>query len=302
MKRAFLFGLVVCSLALSGLHAQTMSREEEIVRNAYAKLSLMCEVGVLTENIIFLEGGDRLSQQQIDRKMTEAIPTYDLSNFQVGDLTSLKDQPLGNFVSLPSEGQRVLRISGEAISYTDPPHRESDPVMHWGIVKVHWTNPNKHDFPDMRTPISQLLTWSLQEIKGPGSPPQPMQTLTYTRYAAFTVNATFRNESTGPYKALFLFGTYGKGKEQILAYDLMSGEHDNVGLGNILTEHGYPEAFLQSRLRENPVIASWIRANEMPASSCNAVKVDLCCSKGRCGISETDLNKDLSAPIPVAQK
>jgi hypothetical protein len=146
--------------------------------------------------------------------------------------------------------------------------------------------------------MSQLRTSYLQEFPAPGSPPGPMQTVTYTRYAAVTVNATFQGESTGPYKVIFLFGTYGQGKEQIQVYDLMSGEHDNVGLGNLLTEHGYPEAFLQSRLRDNLIIAGWIRTNEMPALSCSAVKADLCCSKGRCGISETDLNRDLSGPFP----
>jgi len=83
MKR-LLAGLVVVCTSLPILHAQTMSREEEFVRNSYAKVSLMCAVGVLTENIAFAQDHE-MSRAEIDRKLTAATPTYDLSNFEVGD-------------------------------------------------------------------------------------------------------------------------------------------------------------------------------------------------------------------------
>jgi hypothetical protein len=263
----------------------------------------MCAVGVLTEDIAFAfaRNEHQLSQLEIDHKIAEAMPAYDLSNFEVGDLATVKDQSLGDFVSLPSDGQRVLRIRGAGITYKDPPQRASDPVFHWGKLSVHWTNPDRRNFPDPRELMSEFKTGAIQEYKGPGLLPEPLQTLTYTRYAAFTVNATFQGESTGPYKAIFIFGTYGHGKEYILPFDLLSGDHDNVGLANLLADPDYPEGFLRTRLRENPVIANWVRANEMPASSCGSVADQICCSHGRCGISQADLNRELAVPLPAPE-
>ena len=146
--------------------------------------------------------------------------------------------------------------------------------------------------------MSDFQTGTLQEIRGPDLPLGPAQTVIYNRYAAFTVNASFQGESTGPHKAFFIFGAYGHGRESIIACDPITGEHDNVGLSDLLAEPDYPEGFLRGKLRENPEIADWVRSNEMPASSCGSPTGKVCCSRGRCGISEADLNRDLATPLP----
>lgn len=59
----------------------------------------------------------------------------------------------------------------------------------------------------------------------------------------------------------------------------------------------YPGAFLSSDVRDVPVVATWVRSHEMATSAC-AVAGELCCSRGHCGISESDLNRELAAPLP----
>jgi hypothetical protein len=299
MKRVFSLVLVVLSFTFLTLSdsAQTMSHEEEVVRNTYAKLTLLCAVDVLTKNIALSRGDrDKVSQAEIDNKLAAALPTYDLSDFQIGDLSSIGNRPLSDFESVPAEGRHILRISGTAYTYADY-SSVYDPVTHWAGMHVKWEDAHSVNAAPLQ-PMSELGTASVQEIPQSGSKPEPLKRVVYTRYAAYTVNATYQRESTGPYKAFFLFGSDDHGKGYIAAFDLISGEHDNVGLGNMLAEPGYPTGFLQSRLREHPVIANWIRANEMPASSCASVTGDVCCSRGRCGVSQTDLNRELAAPLP----
>jgi hypothetical protein len=299
MNRVFSFELVVLCFTLLNLSssAQTMSHEEEVVRNTYAKLALLCAVDVLTKNIAMASfDGDKVSQTEIDRKMAAALPNYDISNFQIGDLSSVGDRPLSDFESVPVPGQRILRISGTAYTYADH-SSATEPVTHWAGLRVSWRDAHPADAAALQ-PMSEVGMAYVQEIAKPGSNPAPIKRVVYTRYAAYTVNATYQGESTGRYNAFFLFGSDDHGKAYIAAYDQISGAHDNVGLGNMLAEPGYPEGFLQSRLRENPVIANWIRRNEMPASSCTLVTGDVCCSQGRCGISQTDLNRDLATPLP----
>lgn len=294
---AFLVAVFSC---LSLIHAQTMSHEEEIVRNSYAKLTLMCEIGALTDSIVFPADGAKLSEADIDLKVAESRPIYELSNFQVGDLSTIKDRPVTDFESRPADGQRILRIRGKGITYSDPASWTSNTsaVMHWDTVSMRWQKPDPHDLLDPRIRMSLFQTASVQELKADGSPPSPPKKVTYTRYAAFTVNASFQGESTGFYSAFFVFGADADGKQYLEAYDAISGEHDNVSLSSILSEPGYPEGFLRGSLREHPAIASWIRVNEVAASSCILAKENLCCSKGRCGISTEDFNRDLSTPLP----
>jgi len=121
--------------------------------------------------------------------------------------------------------------------------------------------------------------------------------VTYTRYAAFTVDASFQGKSTGPHKAIFFFGKDDKGKEAVAQNDLLSAP---MALWDVPQRPAYPAGLLQSRMREMPVVANWVRANEMPAANCaSSPKGDLCCTHDRCGISETDLNRDLAAKLPT---
>lgn len=187
MKRAFSFVLVVScftSLTLS-TSAQTMSHDEEVVRNTYAKLTLLCAIDVLTENIA-MAGGEvaKVSQPEIDNKMAAALPTYDISNFQIGDLSSIGKRPLSDFESVPTAGQRILRISGTAYTYVDH-SSASEPLTHWAGIHVNWEDAHPANAA-LLEPMSKFGTAYVQEFANPGSKPTPLRTVVYTRYAAYT--------------------------------------------------------------------------------------------------------------------
>lgn len=143
----------------------------------------------------------------------------------------------------------------------------------------------------MARPVSKVI-----EIASPYWSSLPV---TFTRYAAFTVDASLDGKSSGPHKALYLFGTDSKGKEFVAEQDLITGGHS--GMWQLLITPNYPAGFLQSALRNTPAVSAWIRSNEMPASSCDATKHNVCCLHGRCGISQTDINRDLATPLPLSK-
>ncbi len=91
------------------------------------------------------------------------------------------------------------------------------------------------------------------------------------------------------------FGHDVSGKEVITPEDPL----DDTGiLYHIQDGPAYPGAFLSSNVRDVPVVAAWVRSHEMPSKSCGGAARTLCCAGGRCGLSQTDLNNDLSLPLP----
>ena len=139
----------------------------------------------------------------------------------------------------------------------------------------------------------QILSLSVSEAIKKFTPDLFDAQATYTRYAAFTVNATFQGKSTGPHKAIFFFGKDSDGNDVVTPNDLISG---TSAMWSALKNSYYPTGLLQSRLRGTPAVNDWVRANEVPAESCSTKAGDVCCSRGKCGLSQADVNRDLSTP------
>lgn len=267
-------------------NAQSMSHEEEFVRNSYAKLSFMCELVPVTQ-AAFRDHShkDKTDVATLDTAIAQACPVFALSGFTVAPISDIANEPLGQFVTLPTPHDQILQASPMALSYN-----YNGNITSWTGAKFEWkdSHANGSLYPENFTVAKALQTGGLLWSDQPHA--------TFTRYAAYTVNATFQGKSTGPHRALFLFETDASGKEISNPHDLITGEGL---LYHVLDDPAYPGAFLSSDWRDVPVVAAWVRSHELSGAACSAAAAKtICCSGGRCGISQADLNRDLAAALP----
>lgn len=293
-------GLVVVALTLTLpiTSAQSMSHDEEVVRNTYAKLSFLCAVSPLEQIALNQEQYAKVDQVTLTNKVAAAVPTFELSDFQSGSIATIANKPWMDYVSQPS-GQVLHGNWSSHSDFSTPPPQHPDGVK-WSrstdstnsvqtyTITVNWANESLT--PDQEAYVSSYSVAKAIEI---GTPQWSAVPITLTRYVAFTVNATFDGKSTGSHKAIFLFGTDNSGKEVVVPNDLISGPQP---IWDVLIKPAYPVGLLRTESRDVPVVANWIRANTMPASSCSSSKQDVCCSQGRCGLAPADVSRDLSTP------
>lgn len=297
MKRAFSLLLAVSCLAPPALHAQTMSHEEEVVRNEYAKFSFMCELLPVNKAAFDINGNGtdgpkRSDQVALKRAIAEATPVFTLTDFRTGAIADIANEHWSQFITWPARKSDVLDVSQVSMSYN-----YSGKVTAWTGAKAEW-RPSTAIPPENPDYYNQLTVADAMRMKLPEwIEPEPTPPgLTFTRYAAYTVDVTFQGKSSGPHRAIFFFGSDANGKEVVAPNDMISGPGI---LYNIRDIPAYPGAFLSSNVRDVPVISTWIRYQEMPAGACSTTPNEsLCCSHGRCGISQTDLNRELAAPLP----
>jgi hypothetical protein len=138
MKRIFSCALVVLSLRfLSFANSQTMSHEEEVVRNAYAKLSMMCELVPLYDAAFDTNphtGGDgprRSDLTALDASIAAACPVFSLSAFTTGLSSAIANQPVSQFITLPTPHDQVLKVQPWSLGYN-----YSGTQMSWTGAKV----------------------------------------------------------------------------------------------------------------------------------------------------------------------
>jgi hypothetical protein len=273
------------------VRAQSMSHEEEVVRNAYAKLSFMCELVPLTKAAFDTNphtGGDgprRYDQAALDTAIVATCPVFSLSAFSTGPISDIASEPLSQFVTLPTTHDQVLDVKLQPTSYNYFGNKTE-----WVATKIFWENSSATGYPfDQGLTVSaalqkKLTLWTDQ----PGT--------TFDRYAAYTIDATLQSQSTGPHRAIFFFGHDANGKQVVAPNDPISGPGI---LFNVLDVPSYPAAFLTTNIRDVPVVATWVRSHEMPVAACStAANRAICCAGGRCGISQADLNRDLAMPLP----
>ena len=293
MRRSTLYGTLALCLSIPTLiPAQTTTHEEEAVRNSYAKLTTLCGVETATRVAQEEDRGISTDQQAFNALISKEVPNFTLSDFQTGTIASIADQPWGDFVTPVYTVPERLEITGSGHNWDE----QGNPTRHlyWLAEKAVWTKAHHAvtaESSTMEKPVSQVITSVSPSWFGKSNP------VTFTRYAAFTVDVSLDGKSTAPHKALWLFGTDSHGKQFVAENDLISGT--GTKLSSILAAPEYPSGLLQTKLRENPNVSTWLRSNEMPAASCGVpAHSDLCCSKGRCGISPVDFNRDMPAPLP----
>jgi len=289
MKRVFL-GVVLCLVFHVLVAGQSMSHEEEVVRNAYAKLSFLCSIPPVTKAGMDELGGRQIDPVSLENSRIAATPVFEISDFETGAVASIANETWDKFVTVP---QGEILTGGQIGQYYSDKGNQTD----WNMMEVRWApaHPVNPEGAKIILALTVAEIIKLASKQWQDSFARVTFPVTYTRFAAFTVDAVYRGKSTGPQRAIFFFGTDVHGNEFVAENDLASGENS---LGYVLNDHPDLSGLLLGKIREAPAVATWLRANVMSASDCAASKPEVCCSHGRCGISSEDFNRDLAIPLP----
>ena len=206
------------------------TQDEEVVKDTYAMVSFLASISPV-EQAAFSEitrQPNPITQAALDAKIANAVPTFELSDFQTGTIASIANKPYGDFVSPPSRSTSTLVGAFSHSSFDDGGNGSS-----WSsIVNVRWTAQNEVYSSDLA-----IFTKTVAEVIALTNDPKVKVSLdtnaplSFSRYVAYTVNATFQGKSTGPYNAFFWFGTDSKGNSATKPVDLISGHLVSAALG-----------------------------------------------------------------------
>ncbi|HEY9125545.1 MAG TPA: hypothetical protein VIM62_00375 [Acidobacteriaceae bacterium] len=219
--------------------------------------------------------GGHIDSADLEAQEQDATPIFDLSDFSTGALQSIADRHWSDLVTLPNV--QVLKVKPTTQKFNAAEWREL--TLKWGDAQYA---------KDER--IQHLATNTFGQIQKQAK--ETGLTADLTRYVSYTVNVTFHGQSTGQYKALFLFGV-DNGKPVVFARDLVLEDALNKVL---LGKDEYPSGLLTSPLRNTNTIEQWTNANRRDDAVCTGAS-NLCCTGDRCGLRESYVRRDINAPI-----
>ncbi len=265
-----------------------MTHEETMVRTAYAKFAYASEQGAIMQ--LALEGSGiagvaKPSGLSSDQRESDAEVVFKLSDFKVGSLTDIVNRKATDIISPPVS--EMLAAQTPEYAYLEAGYQT---VLYYLVP--HWV-PATPIAPDaISATLGELhqLEWS-----------NAIPATAWDRYASYSVVVTFQGKSRGPYKALFVFGHDAKGGEMVMPED---GNTDSLALAHVLSVQLFPEVFVRSKLRGQPVVANWLSAKQKSGSACSEGRGDVCCDliQLQCGPGSSDVVAGLAKPLPTLQK
>lgn len=279
--------LAVTCIMLASLSAAVaqMTHEETMVRTAYAKFAYLSEQRVVGD--LAIESGNAripVAKDGIgltpDQRLAAAQISFTLSDFAVGNVRDILDRKALDLIS-PAVGEMLTTNGEQGFSYS-----EGTLDAPWICLEVQWSpaHPLAPEAQDIKLGDLYQLEWHQQR-------PATL----WQRYASYSVTVTYRGKSRGPYRALFIFGHDAEGNEVIEPEDAT-----NNGLVLALRDHPFPDAFVLTRLRNNPLVANWVAAKQMSGPACSTGSGDVCCdlTQLKCGPGRVDVANGLAKPLP----
>jgi hypothetical protein len=295
MKFVLSCGLAALCLLHSTLHAQSKlsghsdaDSEETYVREAYAKLDYATQLAVVSDAAT---AAQTTLEPHRSFALTEAMNagqvTFSLSNFKAGAISEIEDKPWGTLVTPESQVSAVLDSHVNLRSWKDG----TAPAVQWRVGVAKWKEPRRFEGNEQ---YQAVLNMPLGKFLALGGKTLTYPDVVYEQYVSFTVTTTFQGRTVGPYKAMFLFGRNSKG-------ELIAAPEDMVNQGSALFDAAnyslYPAGLLQTSLRSADVVKGWFRQTALSGNACAVGQAKLCCVGTRCGVSDYDLQQELSSPI-----
>ena len=255
-----------------------MPQEEQIVRNYYAKLSLLSQIGVLSGVISHLAPATGTETS----KILENRIHFALSEFQVGDFAEIASSPW-TLIFKPDAPINVIDVVSSGLNLGIENRHYFLPYYQANWSKDQ-TNPERqHDLQEQLAKEARFFGAATVKdaikMTNPGD---------WSRYASFTVNATLDGR-TVTYRSIFLFANHG---ETVATLD--PAIHIPLQLNAPL----YPVPLVETVYRDLPLFKSWIAKNQL--SGCKKFKEpEICCNPatGQCGLASEDVAQSLNVPI-----
>lgn len=247
-----------------------ITREETVVRTAYAKLAYAIQLHEIY-NFSGLKTEGTLAQYVAAREMHFA-----LSDIRGGSLSDIQTDKYSDLVTRP-DGREVLHVRNATIQNTEN-------------GKQAITNTAAAEWGEGQTVTED---WDLQMAKAvPILEAQNEAVL--SRYVACTVTVSYRNKQS-TYKALWLFGKDKQGNPFTLGIDTIVGIYGGA-LNYVINNPVYPAVMLETKLRDTPGLRDWFAAH---IATCGASR-DACCDPEtlQCGISIASLQRSLAGGKP----
>lgn len=259
---------LLCALILWSASAlpETMTHEEMVAREAYAKLAYAAQLAALHRAI---SDTPQLTQVELDARIAVDDLHFVLTDLTSGTLPDIARRPIGDFVS--RSGDDILTVQPDTFRAAEgirgtPSFREVS-EQH---ALVMWTKGIPMPGEALRTPAGEIFG-------------RMEHSQWFSRYAAFTVTLAFQGRST-TYRAIFLFGRNDKGEEEVIPADNVTGA---AALSFFVRNDVYPATLLETKLASLPAIKGWIERHRVSAPSCSAGSRKACCDLAtlKCGVA-----------------
>jgi hypothetical protein len=259
-----------------------MPVEEQIVRNYYAKLSFISEVGTLSQVMAQVTGGfsSRLTDSAA-RGLLEDHAHFALSEFQIGDLSEIEDSPWMLLLN-PDAPQDMIMVNSSSAAFGLNHHMEQ--------LKTYQVALREHDNREQQDERKNQLAASMRYtgVSTVKDALKRIYTGEWSRYAAFTVHADLHGQAF-TYRTIFLFARQG---EMVAIFD------PTTRVPTSLNEPLYPQVLVESVYREVPFIKTWTAEHQL--AGCKKFKEpEVCCNPvtGQCGLATEDVSHSLSLPL-----
>jgi hypothetical protein len=266
MRKLSCIGLFLVATQLGFAQFQSVSREETIVRETYAKLAYAVQLTAVTDAV---QKNPRIDGDTLARDVMAREIHFKLDNLTTGNLRDIAERSYNDFVTKP-EASDELDLGPAQVSVTD----EGAPTVIQYGARGEWQKP--------ATVTRGPLDWGGLKV-GPVIAANPG----YDRYAALTVTVSYLGRSH-TYKSLWLFDS--SGKHPVIPGDLITG---NSVLAELVTRDVTPTALLDTRMfSTRPAVRQWLQAHQIPDGSC---KCAACCLPTmQCGVTASAVSRALA--------
>jgi hypothetical protein len=256
-----------------------MPLEEQIVRNYYAKLTILSQLQILSS--VIMHSSPKLTEAAVRDLIKDQIHV-DLSEFQTGDFAEIETRPWTLLLN-PDAPQGVIDVNpaGADIGVNQHKFSISSYYAAWSKLQLQ---PEQQE--ERREQIARSMRATnasavkdVLKLTNPGD---------WSRYASFTVSARLQGQAIS-YRATFLFADHGR---RVAIFD------PAIRMPVELNGPFYPTALADSVYRELPLIKKWVAENQL--TGCKRLKEpEVCCDpeSGRCGLASEDVAHSLTLPI-----
>jgi hypothetical protein len=244
-----------------------MSMEETLVRNAYAKFAFAVDLDPITQLALQAQGMHTSGPQN-------SKVTFRLSDFTVGNISDINNRKVLDVISPP--GSEVLQAQGHNYALGGGPN-----PIGWNTFQPRWIPGEEPEPEKTNWTVGHLHKMEWQDVK-------------WQRYAVYTVLVSYGGKTEGPYRAMFSFGLDANGRNIVMSED---SNVDSTALATVLGVDLFPKAFVQTRMRSEEVVKTWLQEREDPTSTCSNDKV--CCDlvQLQCSFSKDDIAAWIAKPL-----